>query len=71
MLETIKKAIEEVPFISFEEYFTNYVMAVQDVNIDNEVSFMLRNNSLTTLALDKLINNEVENDKFSRYSKCL
>ena len=59
MLDTIKQTIKEVPFISFEEYFLRYVMKMQDDNIDNEVSFLLRNNFLSTLSLDRLINSEV------------
>lgn len=59
MLETVKATIQNVPFISFEEHFTNYVMYMQDVNIDNEVTFLLRNNVLTPLAIDRLINGEV------------
>lgn len=59
MLETIKQSIKNAPFITFEQYFIEYVMQMQDTNIDNEVTFMLHNNSLTTKSLDKLINSEV------------
>ncbi len=56
MLETVKSTIKDQPSITFEQYFTSYVMYMQDVNIDNEVTFILRNNVLTPLAIDKLIN---------------
>lgn len=59
MLETIKQTIKNVPFISFEEYFIQYMMDIQDSSIDDEVSFMLKNNSLTTLDVDRLIHHEV------------
>lgn len=54
MLETVKSTINNLPSISFEEYYTQYVMQMQDMNIDNEVSFLLRNNCLTSLDIDKL-----------------
>ena len=59
MLETIKSCIVNSPFITFEQYFVLYVMQMQDANIDNEVAFLLRNNSLSTLSIDRLINSEV------------
>lgn len=60
MLETIKTKINDSPFISFEQYFQNYVMKIQDTNIDNEVAFLMRNNSLTTVLLNKVMNSEVK-----------
>lgn len=68
MLETIKRTIKEVPFISFEEHFLLYLMQVQDDNIDNEVAFLLRNNLLSVMSVDKLIDSEVRiyNDKLCR-----
>lgn len=72
MLETVKTTIKNVPFITFEEYFIQYVMYMQDANIDNEVTFVMRNNSLTPLAVDKLIHNEVlSDDKLRRLTTSL
>ena len=59
MLETVKHTIKNIPFITFEEYFIQYVMQMQDTNIDDEVTFVMRNNSLSTLSVDRLIHNEV------------
>lgn len=59
MLETILQTINNIPSISFEEYFTNYVMEIQDANIDSEVSFLLRNNFLASADIDKLMFNEL------------
>lgn len=59
MLETVKSTINNLPSISFERYFIEYIMNMQDLNIDNEVSFLLRNNFLTTLDVDKLTFNEL------------
>lgn len=60
MLETVQKIIEEVPCISFESYFQEYVMKVQDASIDEEVSFLFRNNFPSANSMIKLINQEVE-----------
>jgi len=52
MLDTVKKYITELPDISFEDYYQNYIFDVQDYNIEMEV------NSVKTsdiLSLDKLI----------------
>ena len=59
MLETVLQTINNVPSISFEEYFTEYVMEIQDANIDSEVSFLLRNNFLASSDIDKLMFNEL------------
>lgn len=37
MLETIKNYIDNLPNITFEEYFLRYMMNVQDKNIGIEV----------------------------------
>lgn len=44
MLETIKKELNNSPCITFEEYFLSYVFTIQDKILDNEISFLLRNN---------------------------
>lgn len=59
MLETVKQIINESPFISFEQYFTQYVMDVQDASIDAEVAFLLRNNSVTCLLLNRVMNQQL------------
>ena len=60
MLDSIKQMIENVPCISFEEYFQRYIMEVQDGSIDEEVAFLLRNNFPSANAIIRLINKEVE-----------
>jgi len=61
MLETIKKIINDeaknAPFISFEQYFTRYVMQVQDENIDLEVAQLLRRN-VTANTISAMIDQE-------------
>lgn len=60
MLETVKQSINNLPCISFEEYYQYYVMDVQDHNIDAEVSFMVRNNNISSRILNQIIGNEIE-----------
>ena len=60
MLDSIKQMIENVPCISFEEYFQRYIMEVQDNSIDSEVSFLLKNNFPSVNSMIRLINKEVE-----------
>lgn len=62
MFETVRQLIKE-PFISFEDYFQQYVMKVQDDVIDQEISFLLRNNFLSANAVMKLVNREIEDLK--------
>ena len=59
MLEMISKAIAELPELTFEQYFQNYVTSVQDNNIENEVQFILRNNFLNVMSVAKLIDTSV------------
>ena len=60
MLETLKQTMNDLPCISFEEYYQRYVMDVQDTSIDSEVSYLLRNNSMSSVIINKVINREVE-----------
>jgi hypothetical protein len=54
-LKTIKTEISNLPYISFEEYFQDYVMKVQDSNIDNEMSFFINHNFMSYDILSSLI----------------
>lgn len=60
MLETVKHDIINSPCISFREYFTRYVFQVQDENIDSEVTFLLRNNSIDINLFNRVMNKEIE-----------
>lgn len=59
MLDSVKKMIAE-PFISFEQFYQNYIMSVQDKSIEIEISFLLRNNFPSVNSMIKLINREIE-----------
>lgn len=51
MLETVKKQIEDLPDISFEEYYQKYVFSIQDENIYSTTSF----SDITFFNLDKIL----------------
>lgn len=59
MLETVKRCIES-PCISFGRYFCQYVLKIHDMNIDNEVAFLLRNNSIDVNTFNRVMNMEAD-----------
>lgn len=60
MLETVKAAIDSLPDISFEEYFMQYVLSVQDSNIEQEFLFLLDRNILDVPNIGHLIQKTYE-----------
>lgn len=63
MLENIKACIESLPDISFEQYYVNYIMRVQDQNIDEELRYLRRANSLDPLIMMRAIGDSFERMK--------
>lgn len=57
MLATIKQYISDLQAdtSSFQQYFTNYVMEVQDRNIDQELAYMLTHNVVDVQFVDRAI----------------
>lgn len=60
MLETLRQKIETVRFVSFGEHFTQYVMSVQDRNIELELRYFLKYNKLKADSIGYLIQNTYE-----------
>lgn len=60
MLATVKSTISSVPYITFEQHFTKYVMDIQDTNIDEEMSFLLRHNVLTPKMVARIVDTTYE-----------
>ncbi len=60
MLDTIRKQIKSVRDLPFGEYFKQYVMSVQDKNIDHELRFLMKFNTLNIDSMQKLIQNTYE-----------
>lgn len=62
MLTTIKSLVD-APSIPFGEYYINYVMRVQDQNINKELKSMLHNNKTDVRSMDILIENTYKSIK--------
>ena len=60
MLDTVKQYINDVPDISFQQFFQIYVTSVQDSNIDREVSYLINRNILGVNSMELLIHNTIE-----------
>ena len=62
MLETLRKLIADVEAdsIEFSKFYTEYVMNIQDENIEEELKFLVSNNKLTPMNLNKLLNSSLE-----------
>lgn len=62
MLNRVKSILSclESDTSTFEEYYRDYVIKVQDENIDNEMSFLLSNNDLTPMRMCKLADKSIE-----------
>lgn len=60
MFKEVQNCIDNLPCISFEQYFTHYVFDIQDMNIAEEVKFMVNNNFLDSKTLDRIVKQEEE-----------
>lgn len=63
MLEVIKDAIDAVPDIPFHRFYIQYMLSVQDINIELEMGSTFKNVTLDVSALssvDRLIHTTYE-----------
>lgn len=61
MLETVKRYIKkDIPNESFEKFFINYILAVQDKNIELEMEYLVSHNVLDIMKLDRLISDYMD-----------
>lgn len=60
MLEIVKSCIENLDTISFNLYFVNYIIKVQDINLENEFKYLESHNCMSISKVDKLISNTYE-----------
>lgn len=65
MLETVKSCMDNIPNISFDKYFLQYVMEVQDSMIAEELSYMLKYNVVDVKLVDRAISDAVKELKDS------
>lgn len=62
MLDRVRSILSDVASdtLTFQEYYRNYVLKVQDENIDSELSYLLSNNELTPMRICKLADKSIE-----------
>ena len=63
MLDRVRSTISNLPDISFEEYFIQYMMSVQDSNIESEASSIFKNVSpdvSNVIRADRLVSKTFE-----------
>lgn len=63
MLEIIQQTIKNLPDISFNEFFIQYVMSVQDTNLDVELISIFKSTSCNVsdiVKLERLVNRNHE-----------
>ena len=60
MFEVIKQEIKNLHRKSFDELFISYIMELQDELISYEIKSLRRNNVISSIGLQKLINIELE-----------
>lgn len=58
MLETVRRTLGELPQYPFQRFFQAYVLSIQDINIEEELQFMIRNNFLNNRSVARLIDKE-------------
>lgn len=70
MLDTVKELIDEISNESedFETLFSKYVMEMQDTNIDQEISYMLKHNVISVDMIDRSIHS-ISEDMVNWYGK--
>ena len=60
MLKTIKEYISNLPMVSFERFYINYIMQIQDENIEREMQYLSNKNLLDVKRMENSIVKEVE-----------
>lgn len=65
ILSSVRSKLKRLPDVSFQEFFTDYIIRVDNESINNEMNSLVRMNKLDVMGLDKLVNKylmEVRND---------
>ena len=58
MLKQVKIMLNS-PIPSFDDFYLQYIVSVQDRNIQAEFDYLINHNTLTVQSLDKLISNNL------------
>ena len=65
MLKTVEEYIENLEDIPFSLFYKQYIMEVQDDNIDKEVSYLMHSSQLNVLNLSALIDETAKAVKYT------
>lgn len=60
MLGTVKSFISDLPDMTFNLYFVNYIIRIQDEDLENEFKYLTSHNNISISKVDKLIENTYE-----------
>lgn len=60
MLEIVKDYIDSMEDITFPQYYTAYLIEVQDRNLDYEFRHLLSRNTLTVSVVDTMVTDMLE-----------
>lgn len=64
MLKMIKECISNIPNESFETYFNNYMMKIQDENLNREFRFLIdKNINMNINDIDRLVSDTYDKMK--------
>lgn len=58
MLTKVKDLLCE-PVKPFEEFYLQYIITIQDMNIQSEFEYLIHHNTLTVQSMDRLISNNL------------
>jgi hypothetical protein len=71
----VRKAIQQQGHPDFDTFFSDYVMSVQDANLEYEMKYMVHMNHLEILDMPRLIETTykavIGNDKDEQLSDCV
>lgn len=65
MLKTVEEYIDNLEDITFSTFYKQYIMEVQDENIDKEVSYLLHSSQLNVLNVSALIDETAKAVKYT------
>ena len=70
MLKTVVDYINELPSMSFQRYYTNYVMEMQDIGIESEMYSVSKISGLHPLDFETNIYSDLSELMFGEREKC-
>lgn len=65
MLKTVEEYIDNLEDIPFSLFYKQYIMEVQDENIDKEISYLMHSSQLNVLNVSALIDETAKAVKYT------